>query len=321
MDLVMLQALVAPGTMFFALGALAGYARSDLTVPQQVSQGLALYLMLCIGFKGGVEARTHGLDATMLSIGAAGLLLSFVTPFLLFELFRRAGGLDRPTSAATAAAYGSVSVVTFAAASAYLDSIGVNVPGYMAAVLAIMETPAILAGLLLARRPPTPAPSATPQRTLHEVFFNGALMVLVGSFAIGLATGERGMEKLDPFVNALFQGALCFFLLDMGLTASRSLLARGRVPIRLVALGAGVPLAGATAALAISMAFGFPLGVTTMLMVLAGSASYIAVPAAMKLALPEAQPSVYVTLPLAITFPFNLILGIPLYAWVAKTFL
>lgn len=318
MDLNTLDALVAPATLFFVLGIVAGLVRSDLAVPEQVSRGLALYLMLCIGFKGGVEAQANGLDATMLSTGLAGLLLSFATPFLVFGLFRSAGRLDRATSAAAAAAYGSVSVVTFAAASEFLTALGRPPAGYMAAVLALMETPAILAGLLLARRAPDAAPTATASRTFHEVLFNGALMVLVGSFLIGLATGEPGMAKLDPFVNGVFQGALCFFLLDMGLTAARSFEGRRDLHPRLLALAVAVPLAGATVALGASRLLDLPPSEATMLMVLTASASYIAVPAAMRLALPQATAGVYVTLPLAVTFPFNLLLGIPLYAWAAS---
>lgn len=321
MDLSTLQALAAPGTLFFILGAVAGFARSDLSVPEQVSRGLALYLMLCIGFKGGVEARVHGADAAMISAGIAGLLLSFVTPFVVFGLLQRLGRIDRSTSAATGAAYGSVSVVTFAAASEFLRSIGLAPAGYMAAVLAVMETPAILAGLLLARRAPASARSATAARALHEVFFNGALMLLVGSFVVGLATGESGMSKLEPFVNAIFQGALCFFLLDMGLTAARSLQARRPLHPSLIGLGIAIPLACAAVALAAAAILSLPVPEAAMLMVLAGSASYIAVPAAMRLALPEANAGVYVTLPLAVTFPFNLLVGIPLYAWIASALL
>ncbi|MBL8771499.1 MAG: sodium-dependent bicarbonate transport family permease [Phenylobacterium sp.] len=321
MDLGMAAALVAPGTLFFVLGAIGGFVRSDLTVPEQVSRGLALYLMLCIGFKGGVEARLHGFEAGMLTAGAAGLLLSFATPLALFPLLRTLGRLDSPTAAAAAAAYGSVSVVTFAAASEFLTGLGRPAAGYMAAVLAVMETPAILTGLLLARRTPGSAPAATPGRTLHEVFCNGALMVLVGSFVIGALTGAAGMARLDTFVNAIFQGALCFFLLDMGLTASRSLLGGKALHPRLVGLGILIPLTGAALALGIGVALNLPLAEATMLMVLAGSASYIAVPAAMRLALPEANAGVYVTLPLAVTFPFNLLVGIPLYAWAASRLL
>lgn len=321
MDFSTLQALAAPGTLFFILGAIAGFARSDLSVPEQVSRGLALYLMLCIGFKGGVEARLHGADPVMLSAGVAGLLLSFVTPFLVFGLLERLGRIDRATSAATAAAYGSVSVVTFAAASEFLKSVGLAPAGYMAAVLAVMETPAILAGLLLARRAPASARSATAGRTVHEVLFNGALLLLVGSFLVGLATGGSGMAKLDPFVNGIFQGALCFFLLDMGLTAARSLQGRRPLHPNLVALGIAIPLAGAGVALLAAHVLSLPVPEAAMLMVLAGSASYIAVPAAMRLALPEANAGVYVTLPLAVTFPFNLLVGIPLYAWLASALL
>jgi hypothetical protein len=271
--------------------------------------------MLCIGFKGGVEARVHGLDDLALAVGAAGVVLSFVAPLIVFALGHRFARMDRATAAATAAAYGSVSVVTFAAASEFLAGVGKPPAGYLAAVLAVMETPAILSALILARRAPGAAPSATMGRTLHEVFCNGALMVLVGSFVIGLITGEGGMAKLDTFVNPIFQGALCFFLLDMGLTATRRLQAGPALSGRVLSLGICVPVASAAVALLAGVALGLRAPEGAMLMVLAGSASYIAVPAAMRLSLPEANAGVYVTLPLAVTFPFNLLVGIPLYAW------
>ena len=321
MVLSSIEALLAPGTLFFVLGAIAAAVRSDLAVPESVSRALALYLMLCIGFRGGVEARVHGLGGEMLGVAVVGILLSFLTPLFVFLFVQRFGRLDRATSAATAAAYGSVSVVTFAAASEYLASIGIRPAGYMAAVLALMETPAILTGLLIARRASGSAPSATTPRTLHEVFFNGALLVLIGSFAIGLITGERGMSRLETFVTSIFQGALCFFLLDMGLTAARSLQNGGGVRLRLVGLALCTSLTGASVALLAAFLLSLGVAEATLLMVLAGSASYIAVPAALRLALPEANTGVYVTLPLAVTFPFNLLVGIPLYFGAASLLL
>lgn len=310
--------LLAPAVLFFALGAIAGWLKSDLTIPEQVAKTLALYLMLCIGFKGGVEARASGLSVDLLSAGALGLLLSFGAPFAAYAALRAFGGLDRVTAAATAAHYGSVSVVTFAAGSEYLRAVGVEFGGYMAAVLALMETPAILAALLIAGAREGSAGARIKPTLWREVFLNGAAVVLVGSFVIGLVTGERGMERLDVFVGALFQGALCLFLLDMGLVASRRLSEAPKLNGRLVAFALAWPLASAAAALAASYALGLALGDATLMAVLAASASYIAAPAAMRIALPKADAGVYLSLSLGVTFPFNLLVGIPLYHAVAR---
>lgn len=314
--------LLAPAVLFFALGAIAGWLKSDLTIPEQAAKTLALYLMLCIGFKGGVEARASGLTVELVSAGGFGLLLSFAAPFAAYAALRSFGGLDRVTAAATAAHYGSVSVVTFAAGSEYLRAIGVEFGGYMAAVLALMETPAILAALLIAGAPrstPGSARSARFRPTLwREVFLNGAAVVLIGSFVIGVMSGERGMARLDFFVNALFQGALCLFLLDMGLVASRRLAEAPKLNVRLIAFAIGWPLLSASVALLGGHALQLSLGDASLLAVLAASASYIAAPAAMRIALPKADAGVYLSLSLGITFPFNLLVGIPLYHAAAR---
>jgi len=304
--------LLAPAVLFFALGAIAGWLKSDLTIPDQVAKSLALYLMLCIGFKGGVEARASGLTPDLISAGALGLVLSFAAPFAAYAALRAFGALDRVTAAATAAHYGSVSVVTFAAGSEYLRAIGVEFGGYMAAVLALMETPAILAALLIAGS--RGAAGARIKPTLwREVFLNGAAVVLVGSFMIGAITNEPGRERLDVFVGALFQGALCLFLLDMGLVASRRLAEAPKLNWRLIGFALVWPLLSASVALAASMALNLSLGDASLMAVLAASASYIAAPAAMRIALPKADAGVYLSLSLGVTFPFNLLVGIPLY--------
>jgi len=310
--------LLTPAVLFFALGAIAGWLKSDLTVPEQVAKTLALYLMLCIGFKGGVEARASGLTPDLLSAGGLGLVLSFAAPFAAYVTLRAVGALDRVTAAATAAHYGSVSVVTFAAGSEYLRGIGVEFGGYMAAVLALMETPAILAALLIAGSREGTAETRLKPTLWREVFLNGAAVVLVGSFIIGVITGERGMERLDVFVGALFQGALCLFLLDMGLVASRRLAEAPKLTWRLIGFAVTWPLLSAAVALAASAGLGLSLGDASLMAILAASASYIAAPAAMRIALPKADAGVYLSLSLGVTFPFNLLVGIPLYHAAAR---
>jgi len=310
--------LLAPAVLFFALGAIAGWLKSDLTIPDQVAKTLALYLMLCIGFKGGVEARASGLSVDLLSAGGLGLVLSFAAPFAAYAVLRTLAGLERVTAAATAAHYGSVSVVTFAAGCEFLRAIGVEFGGYMAAVLALMETPAILAALLIAGSREGRSGARFKPALLREVLLNGAAVVLVGSFIIGAVTGDRGMERLDVFVSALFQGALCLFLLDMGLVASRRLAEAPKLNGRLVAFALGWPVLSAAIALAASAGFGLSLGDASLMAVLAASASYIAAPAAMRIALPKADAGIYLSLSLGVTFPFNLLVGIPLYHALAR---
>jgi hypothetical protein len=306
--------LLAPALLFFALGALAGWAKSDLSIPDQAAKALSLYLMLCIGFKGGVEAQASGLTGGLLAAGGLGLAFSFLAPFAAYLALRTLCGVERVTAAATAAHYGSVSVVTFAAGSEYLRTLGVEFSGHMAAVLALMETPAILAALLIVgSRARDPGARFKPE-LWREVLLNGAAVLLVGSFVVGLLTGERGMDRLSGFVSgAIFQGALCLFLLDMGIIAARRL---ADAPMRrpgLVAFAVLWPMLSATAALLAARAVGMSVGDATLFAVLAASASYIAVPAAMRMALPKADAGVYIPMSLAMTFPFNLVVGIPLY--------
>jgi hypothetical protein len=306
--------LLAPAILFFALGAFAGWAKSDLAIPEQVAKTLALYLMFSIGFKGGVEAHASGWHGDLVAAGALGLVFSFATPFAAYAVLRALSGLDRVTTAATAAHYGSVSVVTFAAGAEYLRSIGVPFSGHMAAVLALMETPAILAALLIVgSKAREPGARNTP--TLwREVLLNGAAVLLIGAFVIGLITGERGMARLDGFVGgALFQGVLCLFLLDMGLLAARRLSEGPALRASAAAFALMWPVLSAAAALLAAHFAGLSTGDATLFAVLAASASYIAVPAAMRMALPEADAGVYLPMSLAITFPFNLVVGIPLY--------
>ncbi|OYX55064.1 MAG: sodium-dependent bicarbonate transport family permease [Brevundimonas subvibrioides] len=308
-----LALLTSPAILFFFLGAAAAFARSDLSIPEPIAKALSLYLMLCIGFKGGVEARAAGLNGDFLSAGAIGIGLSALMPLVAFVILKRMPRLDRSTACALAATYGSVSVVTFAAGQQHLAAVGLASGGYMAAVLALMETPAILTALLLLNGAGRGEPGKR-RAVLREVFFGAATIMLLGSFLVGLVSGAAGMAKLELFVGPLFQGALCFFLLDIGLIAARRLMEGGRkLSPAVVAFALGFPLLSAGLALGLARLVGLGVGNAALLTILAGSASYIAVPAAMRLAAPKADAGVFVTASLAITFPFNLTVGIALY--------
>jgi hypothetical protein len=309
-----LALLTSPAILFFFVGAAAAFARSDLTIPEPVTKALSLYLMLCIGFKGGVEARAAGLQGDFLVAGAIGIALSALLPILAVAILRRTTRLDRPTLCALAATYGSVSVVTFAAGQQHLETLGLTPGGYMAAVLALMETPAILTALILLNGAGRGEPGRR-RAILREVFVGAASVMLMGSFVVGALSGEAGLARLDVFVGPLFQGALCFFLLDLGLTAARRLMEGGRkLSAGVVAFALGFPLLSAALALAVSRLAGLEVGNAALMTILAASASYIAVPAAMRLAAPKADPGVFVTASLAVTFPFNLTIGIALYS-------
>ena len=311
------DALLQPVVLFFLLGALAAFCRSDLVVPEAVAKGISLYLMMSIGLRGGGEVAETGFTHDMLLAGGAGLLLSFLLPIPAFWLLRRLGGLDRINAAAVAAHYGSVSVVTFATGSEILRHAGMPAAGYMVAVLAVMETPAIISGLLLARG--GASDNLAPRGgLLHETFLNGSVVLLLGSFLIGLVTGKTGLEPIAPVFDTLFRGMLCIFLLDMGLIAARRLMDRRALTLRTVVLALVLPLLNGSLGVVLGIELGLSAGSAAALGILAGSASYIAVPAVMRLALPAADPGLYLGMSLAVTFPFNLTIGIGYYAWLAS---
>jgi len=302
--------LLSPMVLFFVLGFFATVLRSDLSVPESIAKGLSLYLMLAIGFKGGVGVAQHGLDAKLALAVLAGVVLSALLPLIAFRLLSMTTRLTRADAAAVAAHYGSISIVTFLAATQALASSGIAFEGYMVAVAAAMETPAIIVALWLARR----GSSGMDSSMLREVLLNGSIVLLVGSFLIGIATGEAGLKTIAPFIVDPFKGILCLFLLDMGLIAGRGLReGRAHMSLGLVTFGIYMPLLGAALGALAARLVGLSVGGTALMITLAASASYIAVPAALRLALPEARPSIYLPLSLGVTFPFNLTLGIPIY--------
>jgi uncharacterized protein len=330
--------LLAPAALFFVLGLFAAFVRSDLSMPEAATKLLSLYLLLSIGFKGGAAAHSAGLSLEIIAALSLGLVLSALMPVLIFPIFKKIAGLDAVTAAATAAHYGSISIVTFVAASDFAQRSEIAVSGHMIAVAVVMESPAILTGLVLASLNVLNAPAKAHGRAdagadlepvkgkmskrelMREVFFNGSVVLLIGSFAIGLITGQAGLDRLKPFVTETFQGALCLFLLEMGLVAGRRIFHGGGITFGLVLAALMATILGAFLGFLGARLIGASAGDTAILMTLAASASYIAVPAAMRVALPAANPGAYLTASLGITFPFNLILGLPAYFWIASQF-
>ena len=311
-----LEMLLSPVILFFILGAMAAAVRSDLAIPEAVAKGLSLYLMAAIGLKGGVEVSQSGFTPDMALAALAGLILSFLIPLPLFVALKKIGRLDNINAAAVAAHYGSVSVVTFVAGSQVLGAGGMPPAGYMVAVLALMETPAIIVGLMLARRGGgTQVQSGNG--LLHETLLNGSVVLLMGSFIIGLIAGKDGMAPIAPLFEDIFTGMLCLFLLDMGLVAMRRLRESRALTWRLAGLGIVFPIINGTVGVLVGAVIGLDTGSTAALGLLAASASYIAVPAAMRLALPQADPGLYLAMSLAVTFPFNITIGIPYFIFLA----
>lgn len=309
--------ILVPTILFFVLGLIAAFVKSDLSIPDGAAKFMSLYLLLAIGFKGGHSLGMHGITADVFAAIAAGVLLSFALPFVAYLLVRGMTRLGPTDAAAVAGHYGSISIVTFVAASSLLELRGIDASGYMVAVAAAMEIPAILSALwIVSRYGQTGSNAKLP---MHKLLANGSVVLLAGAFAIGVLTQDKGMEMIAPFVVTPFTGILCLFLLDMGLNAGRNLLENRKVlNIGLFGFGVTMPLVSAAIALAIGWMIGMAAGNLFLLMVLSASASYIAVPAAMRIALPQANSGVYLTLSLGVTFPFNITIGLPLYLWLAS---
>jgi hypothetical protein len=318
----------SPPVLFFFLGMFAAAVKSNLFVPKAVTRLLSLYLLWAIGFQGGVKLVKGGFTAEAVAALSAAILLACIIPIYNFFLLRRR--LNTYDAAAISAAYGSVSAVTFMAASTVLTTKGIEFGGHMVAAMALMESPAIVIAVVMMRfsqkheaakglADPAnpPRPPATWGKLLHEAFLNGPVLLLLGSMAIGMITGERGYQAFKPLCTDLFSGVLVFFLLDLGLLAARRFKDLRAAGPGLIAFGLITPLINATLALGLAWLLKLTPGDGALLMVLAASASYIAVPAAVRLVIPQATPGLYIPLPLAVTFPFNVGIGIALYTFVA----
>ncbi len=309
--------MTEPVVLFFVLGLLASLARSDLRLPPALYDTLSIYLLLAIGLRGGVELARPDPGAARIAPLAAALALSIVVPVVAYTALRRLGRFNVFDAASIAAHYGSVSVVTFAVASTYLTRQNIPFEGTLTFYMVLMEMPAILVGILLARR----GAGAVDWRVLaREVFLGKSVLLLLGGLAIGYLAGPTGIVPLDRFFFDLFKGLLALFLLEMGVVAGSRVRDLRRGGWFLAGFGVVMPLLAAALGTLLGYASGLSMGGTMLLATLAASASYIAVPAAMRIAVPEANPTLSLTASLGVTFPFNIVLGIPLYqhfaAWV-----
>jgi len=318
---LLVENLRNPPILFFILGVAAALLKSDLELPAPAPKVLSLYLLFSIGFHGGVSLTESGVSGLVLRSLAAALLMSCIMTALAFFILRPRLGVHN--GVAIAATYGSVSAVTFMTAGNFLVETNVPYNGHMVAALALMETPAIIVGLLLLRlfAPATSgasAPRASLRHIALESVLNGSVFLLLGSLLIGYVSGETGWAKISPFAQEIFVGALCLFLLDMGIHAGRGLGGIRQAGLFPFIFAIVFPLVGATLGIAISKFLAFSQGDALLFAVLCASASYIAVPAVMKTTVPEANPGLYLPMALGLTFPFNILLGIPLYDAVIK---
>ena len=306
MDIKLFATLLDPAILFFFLGIFAALVRSNLEIPAPVAKFLSLYLLMAIGIKGGVALSVSGFHTQMLLGLGIALFMAFFVPLYTFPLLRRK--LDGFNASAIAATYGSVSAVTFITAAQYLDTHGIDYGGHMAAAMALMESPAIILAVVLAnlvrKREGAATTSPSMGKILHESVTDGAQLLLLGAMLIGLLTGEAGEAVMKPFSVDLFKGMLAFFLLDMGLLAARNLGSLRGKSVWLLAYAILGPLVHASLALGLGWMLGISSGNIALLMVLAASASYIAVPAVIRHAIPEANPSLYFSMSLGLSFPF-----------------
>ncbi|BDI17947.1 sodium-dependent bicarbonate transport family permease [Nostoc cf. commune SO-36] len=306
--------ILNPPILFFFLGMIAVFVKSDLEIPAPIPKLFSLYLLFAIGFKGGVELIKSGVTQEVILTLAAAMMMACIVPIYTFFILK--WKLDTYDAAAIAATYGSISAVTFITASAFLTELGIAFDGYMVAALALMESPAIIVGLILVNIFAVDGKRELSwPEVLQEAFLNSSVFLLVGSLFIGVLTGERGWKVLEPFTQGLFYGVLTFFLLDMGLVAARRIKDLQKTGVFLILFAILIPILNAGIGLAIAKLIGMPRGDSLLFAVLCASASYIAVPAAMRMTVPEANPSLYVSTALAVTFPFNIIVGIPLYLY------
>lgn len=332
-----MYSLLDPAILFFVFGLVAGALRSDLEVPPQVAKFLSLYLLMALGLKGGFALADSGLSLAVLTSLVAAVTMAFIVPLIGWQFLRRhVAPFD---AAALAAAYGSVSAVTFVTAMQHLESQGLPFGGHMAVAMVLMESPAILVAIVLAGALRRQAAGGVVLqgggtgvlqlgggaggelgKVLHESFTNGAHLLLLGALAIGFISGDAGRAVMQPFSGDLFKGMLAFFLLDMGLLVARNFARARQASPALLAYAVLGPVVHAAIALALGVALGMPAADVALLMVLSASASYIVVPAVLRTAIPEANPAIYFGLALGVTFPLNLLLGIPAYTQLALRF-
>ncbi|MBL7964910.1 MAG: sodium-dependent bicarbonate transport family permease [Flavobacteriales bacterium] len=312
MDSALLNAnLTNPTLLFFLLGILARLVKSDLEIPPNSAKFISLYLLFAIGFKGGQELAHSTIDGTIIASLVFGLVIAAAIPFYVFFLLKNKLGVQN--AGAIAAAYGSVSAVTFVAATGFLETRELTFGGHMVAIMAMMESPAIIVGMVLLMRYDPDGEHPSLGHVLRHSLTNGSVLLLLGSLAIGLVADARQAQGIKPFTTDIFKGFLAIFLLEMGMVTAAGFGAFRRYGLPASVTAVLLPLINGCA---VAWCSGFitpEVGDRFMFAVLAASASYIAVPAAMRLAAPKADPGLYIPMALGITFPFNLMLGMPLY--------
>jgi hypothetical protein len=295
---------------------LAVFLKSELTIPQPLPKLFSLYLLIAIGLHGGYELSKSGLDVYVFKSLILAIFMASIVPIYSYFILRTK--LDTYNSVAIAATYGSISAVTFITGITYLQTIGIEYGGHMVAAMTLMESPAIVIGLVFAALFAKSSEEDKDEKTnwkeiLKESFLNPSVFLLIGALIIGILTGEKGWHSMEPLFGTLFKGFLAFFLLDMGLVAARKIYELKKVGMFLIIFALLMPIINASVAITLGYYFSLSKGDAFLLALLSGSASYIAVPAAMRLSVPQANPGIYLPLSLAITFPFNISLGIPLY--------
>ncbi len=316
---IILQNMLNPPVLFFFLGMIAVFVKSELSIPQPLPKLFSLYLLIAIGLHGGYELSKSGFNLYIFKALSLAVFMSLLVPMYSFFILKRK--IDVYNAIAIAATFGSISAVTFITGITYLDTVGVEYGGFMVASMALMESPAIVIGLVFAALF-TKDPKADPNEKtdwgeiLREAFLNPSVFLLVGALFVGIVTGEKGWTSMEPLFGVLFKGFLAFFLLDMGLVAARKIHELKKVGFFLIGFALIMPIVNASVAVGLAYFFELEKGDAFLLALLSASASYIAVPAAMRLSVPQANPGIYLPLSLAVTFPFNISLGIPLYYFI-----
>ncbi len=309
---LLIENLTNPALLFFVLGIIAVKLKSDLEIPPNSSKFISLYLLFSIGFKGGQELAHSHFSTEIIWTILFGMFLAFIIPFYTFFILKRKLSIEN--AGAIAAAYGSVSAVTFVTGIAFLESHKLTSDGHMVAVMALMEAPAIIVGVVLIRMFGNGTKSTTKiSNLIGHSFTNGSVLLILGSLVIGFIANEKAAEGIKPFTNDLFKGFLAIFLLDMGIVSGRKLSDFFKNGWFTALFAILIPLINGCVVAYMSQFVTPEIGNRFMLAVLAASASYIAVPAAMKIAVPNANPSIYLPMALAVTFPFNITIGMPIY--------
>ena len=316
---LLIENITNPALLFFLLGIIAVYLKSDLEIPHDTSKFISLYLLFAIGFKGGQELAHSDFSMHIIWEILFGMVISVLIPLYTFFILKRKFNIDN--SGAIAAAYGSVSAVTFVTAISFLEMQGQNFSGHMVAVMALMEAPAIIVGVILIQMySKSDAPSSKLSEVIKHSFTNGSVLLIIGSLVIGLLASDKAALGIKPFTTDIFKGFLAIFLLDMGIVSGRKLGDFFKSGWFSLIFAVVIPLINGSVVAYLSQYVTDDIGNRFIFAILASSASYIAVPAAMKIAVPKANPGIFLPMALAVTFPFNITFGMPIYLSIVQAF-